>query len=94
MNRKPSTHDDAARILRQAVDRHFPRLALLLDGAPREAELRDLVTRIAPRVRTISRPDRSFEIVLTSRIHAVAERGEDGVIRVNPLAARRAKVTA
>jgi hypothetical protein len=89
MHRKPKSPDDAARILRQAVDRHYPRLALLLDGAPREAELAALVARVAPRVRRISRlRDRSLEIVLTSRIRAVAERGADGVIRVNPLAAR------
>ena len=88
MHRKLKSPDDAARILRQAVDRHYPRLALLLDGAPREAELADLVARVAPRVRTISRVARDLEIVLTSRIRAVAERGDDGVIRVNPLAAR------
>ncbi len=110
-------NDDSARLLKQAIDRYFPRLALVLSGAPREAELVDLLVRVNPDVkifardretieaikatyyvtplrtaRTVSAIAREWglEAILTTRINAVAERGHDGVIRINPLAARRA----
>lgn len=109
--------DDRTRLLKQAIDRYFPRLALILSGAPREAELVDLLIRINPDVkifardratieaikskyyvtplryaRTVSAIAREWDLeaVLTTRINAVAERGHDGIIRINPLAARRA----
>jgi predicted component of type VI protein secretion system len=110
-------NDDSARLLTQAIDRYFPRLALVLSGAPREAELVDLLIHIHPDVKIFAR-DRAtieaiqsrhyvtplrfrgtvasiarewdLEAILTTRINAVAERGHDGIIRINPLAARRA----
>jgi hypothetical protein len=113
--------DDAARILRQAIDRHFPRLALVLIGAPREADLVDLLVRVNPDVKIFARDTRTIEAVkaryyvtplrasgtvaaiarewdleavLTTDQNAVAQIGRDGLLRINPLAVRRARAIA